>query len=129
MADKKIKILIVDDEPEICKFVKLLFRKKGFLVYSALSGSEAIRITKKVKPNVALLDIYLKRGMDGLQALKQIAKISPDCICAMVTWDKTALRMKEAKKGGAVCYITKPLTTNNLYRVVSSLVKNIRKRG
>lgn len=129
MTDRKIKLLILDDEPEICKFVKLLFRKKGFLVYSAISAREAIRMTKKIKPHIALLDIYLKRGTDGLEALRQISKTLPKCACVMITWDKTAAKIKSAKKLGAVSYITKPLTADKLYRLVNSLAKSTRKRG
>lgn len=129
MITKKLKLLIVDDEKDICKFVKLLFRKKGFLVYCALSGSRAISITKKAKPDIALLDIYLKRGMDGLEALSRIRKILPKCRCVMVTWDKTESKMKEAKKLGAISYLTKPLAITQLYKVVNHLARDIRKRG
>jgi DNA-binding response OmpR family regulator len=47
----------------------------------------------------------------------------------MVTWDKTEAKVKEAKAIGAVAYLTKPLTIDQLLRVVSRLLKNIRKRG
>ena len=129
MPKKKIKLLIVDDEKDICGFVKRLFKKKGFLVYGALSGSQAVKITQKVKPDIALLDIYLRKGIDGLTALKEIRKIAPLCQCVMVTWDKTEARVKEAKAIGAVSYLTKPLTIDQLLRVVSRVAKNIRKRG
>lgn len=129
MLTKKMKLLIVDDEKDICSFVKLLFRKKNFLVYSALSGSQALKIAKKVKPHITLIDIHLKRGIDGIGVLRQIREFMPDCRCAMVTWDKAQAKMKEAKALGAVSYLTKPLTTKQLFKVVDSVVKDIRKRG
>lgn len=129
MINKKIKLLVVDDEKEICKFVKLLFDKEGFITYSALSNSEAIRIAKKVQPQVALLDIYLKRGKTGLDVLKQIKNTAPSCKCIMVTWDKAESMIKEAKAEGAVSYLTKPLTTDQLLKVVNRVVKSIRGRG
>ena len=129
MISKKIKLLVVDDEKEICKFVKMLFDKEGFLTYSALSSAEAIRIAKKVQPQVALLDIYLKRGKTGLDVLRQIKNIAPSCNCIMVTWDKAESMIKEAKTEGAVSYLTKPLTTDQLLKVVNRVVKNIGRRG
>jgi len=129
MSGKKMKLLIVDDEKDICRFVKLLFRKKGFLVYSALSGRQALRIVKKIKPDIALLDIHFKKDLDGIEVLSRIREFMPDCRCVMVTWDKAQAKMKEAKALGAVSYLTKPLTTSQLLKVVDSVVKDSRKRG
>lgn len=129
LNNKKRKLLVVDDEKEICKFVKILFDKEGFLTYSALSSAEAIRIAKKAQPQVALLDIYLKRGKSGLDTLKQIRMVAPSCKCIMVTWDKAEDKIKKAKLEGAVAYLTKPLTTDQLLKVVNRVVKNVGRRG
>jgi CheY-like chemotaxis protein len=125
MVNKKLKLLIVDDEKDICTFVKILFRKKGFSVYSALSGVKAVQLAKKVKPHVALLDIHLKTGITGLEVLKQINESLPNCRCVMVTWDK----MKEAKTLGAADYLTKPLTTAQLFKVVNRVAKIIKREA
>ncbi|MCX5695011.1 MAG: response regulator [Candidatus Omnitrophica bacterium] len=129
MPRKKMKLLIIDDEKDICNFVKLLFKKKGFLTYSALSATRALNIVKKAKPNIALLDIYLKKGMDGLGLLGKIKEIAPDCRCIMVTWDKAQAKTKEAKALGAFSYLTKPLTTSELFKAAERAVCDIRKRG
>ena len=123
MADKKKKLLVVDDEKDICKFVKLLFKKRGFLVYSALSGVKAIQAAQRIRPDIALLDIHLKKGIDGLEVLRQIRARMPSCRCVMVTWDNAQAKMKEAKKLGAVSYLTKPLTVSQLIKVVSRVMK------
>ena len=128
MADRKMKLLIVDDEKDICSFVKLLFRKKGFLVYGATSGKQAISIAKRIKPDIVLVDIHLKKGIDGLEVLRQIRKFMPKCRCVMVTWDKAQGKMKEAKRLGAVSYLTKPLTTKQLAMVVSRIVTDIKRK-
>ena len=129
MISKKIKLLVVDDEKDICKFLSLLFKKRGFSVYTALSGKEAIRIARKVKPNIALLDIYLKRGIDGFHTLRKIKEFLPDCHCAMVTWDKAKEKIKEARHYGAVAYLAKPLTISELSHWVNRLVKRLKKKG
>ncbi|MCX5699852.1 MAG: response regulator [Candidatus Omnitrophica bacterium] len=129
MNKKKIKLLIVDDEKDICKFIKLLFKREGFLVYSAFSSAAAIRILKKEQPQIALLDIYLKRGESGLDTLKQIRALAPACKCIMVTWDKAVNKIKETKAQGAIFYLIKPLTIDRLLKVVNRVVKNIKQKG
>lgn len=128
MPKKKSKLLVVDDEKDICVFVKLLFKKAGFLTYSTLSAVQALRLAKKIKPDIALLDIHLKRGANGLEVLKGIRKSVPACRCVMVTWDKDEERIKEAKAIGAINYLTKPLTTVQLLKVVKSISKKIGRR-
>lgn len=127
MTDKKLKLLVVDDEKDICDFVKLLFRKERFLTYSALSGMQAVRLAKRIKPDVALLDIHLKKGISGLEVLKRIRKNVPACRCVMVTWDKAQDKMKEARLMGASDYLTKPLTTAQLLKIVNRISKTIKK--
>lgn len=129
MSAKKLKLLVVDDEKDICSFVKLLFKKEGFLTYSALSGTEALRLSKRIKPDIALLDIHLRTGLSGLDVLKGIRKSVPPCRCVMVTWDKAQEKMKEARLIGASDYLTKPLTTAQLLKVVNRISKTIKKGG
>ena len=129
MAEKKIKLLVVDDEKDICNFVNLLFSKKGFSVHGALSGTQAVRTAKKVKPDIALLDIHLGGALCGIEVLKKLREVVPACRNVMVTWDKEAAKMKEAKQLGAVAYLTKPLTTTQLFKVVDGVVKRARKGG
>ena len=127
MSGKKTKLLILDDEKDICSFVKLLFRKRGFLVYSALSGKSALEAIKKRKPNIMLIDIHLKKGMDGMEVLRKTRSLLPDCRCVMVTWDKTQAKIKKSRELGAAAYLTKPLTTTQLLEVINTVVKECKK--
>ncbi|MBI4706912.1 MAG: response regulator [Candidatus Omnitrophica bacterium] len=129
MLKRKMKLLVVDDEKDICHFVKLLFKKEGFLVYSALSGTQALNAARKIKPDITLLDIYLKKGITGLEVLEQIRKSVPNCRNIMVTWDKAEEKMQEAKKLGAVSYLTKPLTVTQLLKVVTRIAKQAEREG
>ncbi len=130
MSKKKPKLLIVDDERDICNFVKMLFTKRGFTVDSALTGTSAVKLAKKISPDIALIDIHLKKGIDGLDVLKQINTSVPGCRCIMVTWDSAEDKKRQAKSLNAVAYLTKPLTVRELYSVVSRQAKTSgRKRG
>ena len=68
------KLLVVDDEHDICDFVQNFFRERGYTVLTALSGEDALLIVKAEKPDLVLLDIKMK-GMDGIAALKHIKDI------------------------------------------------------
>lgn len=125
MPSQKLKLLVVDDEKDICNFIELLFKKKGFTVYTALSGTEAVATAGRVKPDIVLLDIYLKKGMDGIETLREIRKISPNSRCVIVTWDASQEKVKEAQTLGASSYLTKPLTIPQLLKAVETLSKKI----
>ena len=116
------KLLVVDDETDICDFVKTFFKDRGFHVFTALSGEEALAIAKKERPDLVLLDIKMK-GMDGLAALKHIKELDRSIKIIMVTALADQDKMHEAYKLGACDYITKPLILDYLEQTV---LKNLK---
>ena len=116
------KLLVVDDEADICDFVKNFFKDRGFQVFTALNGEEALSITKRELPELVLLDIKMK-GMDGMAALKHIRDIDKSIKIIMVTALEDRDRMNEAYKLGACDYITKPLVLDYLEQAV---LKNLK---
>ena len=116
------KILIVDDEHDICDFVQSFFQERGYTVLTAPSGEDALIIIKEESPDLVLLDIKMK-GMDGIAALKYIKDIDKKIKVVMVTALEDQDRMDEACKLGACEYITKPLVLDNLE---SAVEKNLR---
>jgi len=117
MVKKGKKLLIIDDEKDICYFEKTYFKKKGFEVLTAYTGADGINIAKSKKPDAAIIDIHLSKGMDGLEVLQKLHAASPNCKCIMVTWDKD--KAKEAKELGAVGFITKPTDLKDLEKAVN----------
>ena len=116
------KLLVVDDENDICDFVKAFFRDRGFHVFTALNGEDALVIAKKEKPDLVLLDIKMK-GMDGLATLKHIKDLDRTIKIIMVTALEDQDKMREAYKLGACDYITKPLILDYLEQAV---LKNLK---
>ena len=116
------KLLVVDDENDICDFVKTFFKERGFHVYTALSGEDALDMAKKERPDIVLLDIKMK-GMDGLAALKHIKELDRSIKIIMVTALADQDKMHEAYKLGACDYITKPLILDYLEQTV---LKNLK---
>ncbi|MBN1353726.1 MAG: response regulator [Candidatus Omnitrophica bacterium] len=115
------KMLVVDDEIDVCDFVKNFFEERAFQVYTALDGSEALRIIRKDKPDIILLDIRMK-GIDGIETLKRIREVDKDVKVIMVTAIEEQDKIDAAKKLNACDYITKPLVLENLESVVMSCV-------
>ncbi len=122
------RLMVVDDESEICDFLKLFFEERGFEVTVALSGQKALEAVSAVKPHVILLDIHMP-GMDGLSTLREIKKRQPDCKVIMVTALETRDKIEEAMRLGADNYITKPLSLEYLERDVKEKVALLAKSG
>ena len=116
------KLLVVDDEKDVCEFVRNFLEERGYEVMTALSGDEALAIAKKEKFALVLLDIKMQ-GMDGLAALKHLREIDRNQKVVMVTALEDRDKMDEACRLGACEYITKPLALDHLEAVVE---KNLR---
>lgn len=112
------KLLVVDDEMEICNFIKMFFEQRGFRVLQAQSGDEAVRIAGESHPDIVLLDICMKVRDDGLTALPKILKVSPQTKVLMTTAISDDITMVRAKSLGASSYITKPLVLEDLEATV-----------
>lgn len=120
------KILIVDDEPNIVMSLEYTFKKKGYEVFIARDGQEAIDLMSHTIPDLVLLDIMMPR-VDGYETLKHIkndpafAKARPKVIF-LTAKSKTA----DIDKGlslGADAYFTKPFSTRKLSQKVEELVQ------
>lgn len=121
------KMLVVDDEIEICEFLKLFFQERNFEVRTAYSGEEAVRVVEKVKPDIVLLDIHMP-GMNGLQTLQAIKQRCPNSKVIMVTAIETNEKIEEAMRLGADNYITKPLSLEYLEKDVQEKIAQLSRR-
>ncbi|MDD3905201.1 MAG: response regulator [Candidatus Omnitrophica bacterium] len=118
MSEKPVcKILTVDDQMGIDSFFYEFFTVRNYEVFNAQSGEEAIKIVKKHKPRIVLLDINMS-GMDGIETLKRIKAIDKDIVVIMVTGVKDDDTINKALDAGANDYITKPLSLEYLEKVV-----------
>jgi CheY-like chemotaxis protein len=118
------KLLVVDDEVEICEFLRSFFEERGFDVVTASSGTAAIEQVRKWMPQVVLLDVQMP-GMDGMQALKEIKKEFPKTKVIMVTALETREKIEEAMRLGADNYITKPLSLDYLEKDVQEKIAQL----
>ena len=113
MADAQRRILIVDDEQDICECLRQFFTSRGFSVVSAFSGEEALERLAQESPDVILLDIKLP-GLSGIEVLRRLRDTHPHVRVIMVSaLDEHELR-EQAKQYGATAYITKPFDLSDL---------------
>jgi len=122
------KMLVVDDEAEICDFLKSFFEERGYEVETATSGLQALDMLDEVNPHVVLLDIHMP-GMDGLNALREIKKRHSTVKVIMVTAIETQEKIEQAIRFGADNYITKPLSLEYLEKDVQEKVECLSKSG
>lgn len=101
------KILLVDDEAHVRKFIGLIIRKLGSpLILEAGNGQEAVEIFQREKPDLVLLDVNMP-VQDGLQTLHQILQLDPDAVVVMITSLASRQIIEEALQAGAAHYIRK----------------------
>ena len=113
------KILIVDDEQNVCEFLGEFLQDKGYLVIKARSGSKALRYLEKNNPDLVLLDI-LMHGMSGLEVLKRIRKLYPDLPVIILTGVKDKQVVDDIINIGPVDFIPKPIDLDVLEKCISS---------
>ena len=83
MKKKDIKILLVDDEPDILEIVGYNLEQAGYQVFKAENGKEAVKQAQKVKPHLIIMDVMMPE-MDGMEACEKIREI-PDFKDTIIT--------------------------------------------
>jgi DNA-binding response OmpR family regulator len=116
------RILVVDDEIEVCEVLQLFLTKKGYKVSIATDGTSALELVKANKPDVVLLDIIMP-GIWGTDVLEQIKKTDPLINVIMTTAVSDEKEIKKALKVGALDYLTKPLDLKKLSELLDKLIR------
>ncbi len=107
MTDKE-KILVVDDEPSIRKYLQTLLEVDGFDVSTAPTGKEALsKIGEGERPDFVILDVLMPE-MDGLETLRQLMQIDRTLNVIMLSCSNEVTTVVEAIRIGALDYLTKP---------------------
>lgn len=109
---KEATFLIVDDEQEVCNFFSYLLKQKGYSAITANSGMEAFTKLKQFSFDTALVDLKLPDA-NGLDILKEIKSVQPDCEVIIITGYSTVKSAVEAIQLGAFDYIEKPFVDIN----------------
>lgn len=127
MSEIKVnKILIVDDEEEICLMLKDFLTDEGYDVSYATSADAAMQQMQQVRPALVLLDVKMP-GKTGIEFLGEIKAFDPKVVVVMVTAMKDIDTFKKCREAGASDYITKPIDLNYLRE--SAFISTLMSRG
>ena len=121
MMTKK-SILIVDDDPNICKVLATNLKAKGYTVKSAGTGKKAIKMSKEEQFNLALIDIRLP-DMQGTELLTQLRGTIPKMMKIIITGYPSIANAVEALNKGADAYIIKPLDMEKVMKEIDEKLK------
>jgi CheY-like chemotaxis protein len=125
--NKKIKILLVDDDRFLLDMYSIKFKSSGFDIETVSGSAEALKkLREGTNPDVVLLDIIMP-GMDGLELLKTIReeKLAPASVVIMLTNQPD--EMEKAKMLGADGYIVKAVNIPS--EVVSKVIEIYKKKN
>ena len=115
---KTAKILLVDDEPGMLRYIKTLLEVDDYKVETATTGEEALeKIEKGLAPDLVLLDVLMP-GIDGLQTLEQLRQKQSRLKVVMLSCVNDTRKVVQAMKLGAQDYLTKPFQKAELDAVI-----------
>jgi len=112
------KILLVDDEPGMLRYIRTLLEVDDYKVETASTGEEAVqRVEKGMVPDLVLLDVLMP-GIDGLETLERLRRMKPGIKVVMLSCVNDARKVVQAMRLGAHDYLTKPFQKAELDAVI-----------
>ena len=127
MKKKDIKILLVDDEPDILEIVGYNLSQEGYKIVTASNGKEAVLMAKRERPQLIIMDVMMPE-MDGIEACENIRKIPElsQIIIAFLTARSEDYSQLAGFEVGADDYITKPIKPKLLVSKVKALLRRLK---
>src|SRR5436190_12268495 len=121
----KSRILVIDDEAEIRRSVRMILEYEGYEVIEASTGPEGVAFPELDWPDLVFLDIKMP-GMDGLDALQRIKATNEALPVVIISGHGTVSTAVEATKAGAFDFIEKPLTTERVLVTIRNALDRTR---
>ena len=128
MKKSEIKILCVDDEPDILEILKYNLSNEGYSVSTAADGKSAIEIAYNISPNLIIMDVMMP-NMDGIEACEKLRSDEKfnDTIIMFLTARGEDYSHVAAYDAGADDYVTKPVKPKVLVSKVKGLLRRLKK--
>jgi two-component system, chemotaxis family, chemotaxis protein CheY len=119
------KILLVDDEPHVRKFISLILRQLGSpTLIEAGNGRDAVEIYKRESPDLVLLDVNMPI-QDGIQTLRELMQVDPECLAIMLTSLANRQTVEEAASLGAANYIRKDTPREEILAALQKTIAEV----
>ena len=126
--DRKLKILICDDSKLLRKKLSAELEALGCEVIEAENGKEAIMRDLQEKPDGVILDIVMPE-VGGIEALQVIKEVNPEVPVVMLSSAGTPQKLMQTLKMGAIDFIQKPYTSEQIKKAVEQIRKRAAKNG
>jgi len=127
-ADPRTHILILDDEPIVCKRLKSAFKKLGYDTECFTESSLAMSRIQEKEFDIIITDLKMKQ-FDGMQFLTAIKEKSPDTEVIMITGFATMETAKESFKKGVFDFVAKPFKIAEIQEIVTKAEKRRAQRS
>ena len=121
----KSRILVVDDEAEIRRSVRMILEYEGYDVIEAASGPDGVALAERESPDLVFLDVKMP-GMDGLEALQRIKAANEAVPVVIISGHGTVSTAVEATKAGAFDFIEKPLPSERILVTIRNALDRTR---
>jgi two-component system nitrogen regulation response regulator NtrX len=121
----KSRILVIDDEAEIRRSVRMILEYEGYDVLEAASGPDGVALAERESPDLVFLDIKMP-GMDGLEALQRIRAANETLPVVIISGHGTVSTAVEATKLGAFDFIEKPLASERVLVTIRNALDQTR---
>ena len=117
------KLLVIDDEANICDLLKIYFETEGYEVKTASDGIEGLSYFKMYEPDLVLLDIMLPKNKDGWQVCREIREISSKPIIMISAAKVEVVDKILGLELGADDFVTKPFDTKELASRIKAVLR------
>ncbi len=115
-----MRVLVVDDNLEICEFMKDLLEQNRCFVVTAESGEEGLEAVEKMEIDLAFLDISLP-GMDGVETMVRLQKSHPETRFFLMSGVHLEDRVAEGIRFGAERFFRKPFSIEEILEIIKSV--------
>jgi two-component system KDP operon response regulator KdpE len=119
-AEKKKRVLVVDDQPKVLTFIEIDLKLRGFEVVCAGSGEKALELVNSAKPDIVLLDMVMP-GMDGFEVLKELRTFTE---LPVIAFSASPGNQDPAMHAGANDFMHKPFDPDDMVKRIKTLLKS-----
>ena len=128
MSQDRVRIMVLDDEPIVCKRLKPALEKLGYEVDTFTQSPEAMHQIQQTAYDIIITDLKMKE-IDGMQFLSEAKKRHPQTEVIVITGFATMETAKESFKKGVFDFIAKPFNLNEIQKVVQRAAAKIQGAG
>ncbi len=120
------KIVVIDDEKDICELIESISKREGFTAFSSTDPTQGLVIVQKERPDCVFVDLKMPK-MGGIEVLKKIKMIDASIGVIMITGHGDIENAIEAQQIGAYDYVSKPFDIKFLASLLKRYLKSVNK--